>query len=174
MPPKARYTRKRSRKSKNFVAIPVEGEVTIGTLAQNVVTSVGLVDSNLSEDLFVLSTDLTLLVKGATPGEGPLHVGIAHGDYGVTEILEHLDVDRANPGLKIEEERARRFIRKIGSFFHLLAAEILNNGMPIRTKCKFIVEDGKNLSLWVVNRGTGVTTGRVVSFSGYIYGKWLR
>ncbi len=181
MPANRKYTRKQSR-SKNFVAIPVEGNLTLGTLNDQPVVKTGLTTSNLNEDMFVLSTDLSATLTGLTAGEGiPCTVGISHSDYSVTEIDEATDVELLGPGSKIEQERARRLVRKVGSVNESpLATQVQipligrNGSRVIRTKCKFLVSSGKTLDIWLKNRtGSTITTGTILRFDGYIYGRWI-
>ncbi len=176
-------TRKRSRNSKNFVAIPVEGNVTLSTLGSQAVLSANLVEGTLTEDLYVISSDLSATITGLTAGEGaPMDIGIAHSDYSDTEIKENLDVVLLGPGSKIELERTRRLVRKVG-VANLSVSDTLQSVLSmigkggsriIRTKWKFTVQSGKTLDIWIQNRsGATLTTGATFRWSGTVYGRWL-
>ncbi len=178
----AKTAHKRSRNSKNFVAIPVEGNLALSTLGSQAVLSANLIEGTLTEDIFVISSDLSASITGLSAGEGSPHeLGIAHSDYTDVEIKENLDVVLLGPGSKIELERTRRLVRKVG-----VANTFVNSGQTIlefiekngsriiRTKWKFTVQNGKTLDIWVQNRsGATLTTGATLRWSGTIYGRWL-
>ncbi len=166
---------KRGRNRRNFVAIPVERDLTLSTLADDAGIVLSLLGGNFTEDFYWISSDLSWSSKGATAGEGPIVVGLAHGDYTAAEIVENLDVAFLGPGTKIEQERARRLVRRVGeiananSIFH-----IAPEGGLIRTKSKFMVQSGKAANMWVVNKsGAQLTTGQSIHVVGTIYGRWV-
>ncbi len=167
--------KKRGRKrSRNFVAIPFQHELALSTLAANTVIASSPL-SALTEDLYIMSIDSTYVMRDGTAGEGPLDVGWSHGDYTVAEIGQALDSGLSGPGTKIEEEQSRRLVRLSGTFHALAAEEALNNGTKLRTKLKFIIEDGQTIDLFVVNRNTSsLTSGTSIEVSGTIFGVWLR
>ncbi len=176
--PVAKHTRKRNL---NFVAIPFNVNLPLLTLADQTVLTVGLFPAVLNEDFYAISADVNAQVIALTAGEGdPLMAGYAHGDYSVGEIKENLEVSFLGPGSKIEQERARRIIRKCGMFVPVSEAATQmklmgkeGSGM-IRTSLKFVVQDGKNLSFWVHNRSGGsLTTGGTLRLQGTVYGRWI-
>ncbi len=168
---------KHKRSNKNFVAIPVEGSLALGTLAFGDVITANIFAGTLTEDLYVISIDLECQITGLTAGEGqPSHLIIAHGDYSDTEINEHLDVKLLGPGNKLEQERARRLVRKVGIFVSaaLSSAAIALQMDKTRTKIKFVCQSGKDLSIGVNNRsGAALTTGASLRWSGTVYGRWI-
>ncbi len=170
MPPK----RRKSRRSRGFVAIPFFTEITLSTLAQNTALAQALL--TLGEDLYALSIDCLWSLKGLTPGEGPVSVGFAHGDLTVAEITETLDASVSDPDDIIAKERARRPVRRAGLFSGIAATENLNNGVPVRTKLRFSVGDGHSINAFAVNRSGAapLTTGGIVVLAGTIYGRWQR
>ncbi len=172
------------RSNKNFAAIDVDIQLALTTLGDGIVKAQPLFSSVLKEDLFVLSTDLNYSVRDLTAGElQPATVGLAHGDYSVTEIKEKLDNDSyLGPGDKIEQEKSRRLVRKVGTLFPegpgvstvFLYATGRNGGRIIRTKLKFMIQSGHNLQTWVWNRsGAALQTGSVLEVSGTVYGRWV-
>ncbi len=179
----ARYTRrKRSRNSKNFVALPFGATLSLGTLADQAVVSTSLLGGNLTEDLYAISMDVLADIGGLTAGEGePALLGVAHGDYANTEIAEALNVILLGPGNKIEQERARRLVRKVGTFHgndlntQVQMKMIGRDGSRlVRIKLKFMVQSGQDLSIFVQNLSQGtLTTGAVLKFSGTAYGRWI-
>ncbi len=166
--------KRRSNRRKNFVALPFNTTVVLDTLANGAVIAADLLAS-LSEDLYVISVDGTWAMLGHTAGEGPIHVGYAHGDLSVTEIGENLTADLSNPDDIIQKERSRRPVRRAGSFPGLSTEEVLNNGVPLRTTIKFTIGDGNSFDIWAQNvSGATLTTGCTVRLDGTVYGRWLR
>ncbi len=179
----ARKSRTRSRKSKNFVAIPFNGTLALTTIANKAVKVDDALGGALTEDLFVISSDLIGEIQGLTPGEGePSIAGFSHGDYDVTEIGENLNVTLLGPGTKIEQERARRLVRKAGSFLSGGGTNVQTNLSMIgrdgsrisRTKLNFVVQSGKTFNVWLQNLSEATfTTGAILVYSGTLYGRWI-
>ncbi len=170
-------SRKRSRNSKNFVALPVQGSVALGVLASAKVLSANLPAGNFTEDLYAISADIEVAVRGLTGGEGfPSSWGLAHSDYSDVEIEENLEVALLGPGTKIEQERLRRLVRKGGQFKY---ADDANEGLiPLdrshRVPLKFVINDGFSLDIYYYNRsGAALTTGAFMEWNGTIYGRWI-
>ncbi len=170
----------RKRSNKNFVAIPFAGTLALSTLGQGAVLTAGLTGT-LTEDLYAISADVQAEITGLTAGEGnPSHCLISHGDYSDAEVGEQQDVVLLGPGNKIEQERARRLVRRVGIFSpESEAATFLNligkgGSRLLRTKLKFVVNSGKNLDIGVLNRSSAaLTTGASLRFSGILYGRWI-
>ncbi len=177
MAPK-RNTRKRARDQK-FVAISVEAEVPLSTLTENNAVIADIFSGVLTEDLYMISADLTWELEGTlTALEGPIGFGLAHGDFSANEIEAYINLAITGPFDKVQNElnSRGRYIRRVGRFGKLDVSanqSQFNNGLPKRTSLKWINESGQNLSMWVENQGAGATTGRVVSITGTIYGRWL-
>ncbi len=165
---------KKRRSNRNFVAIPVTSAITLSTLANGTVLTASLLGT-LTEDLFVISADLEWTLRDVTAGEVPIEVGLAHSDYSVGEILENLDVSFLGPGSKIEQERARRLIRRSGIFNDgAKTDQEMGHGLPVKTKCKWVAQDGQDLNAFAVNRsGATLTTGAVIQIHGTVYGRWI-
>ncbi len=177
----ANKTRKRSRNSKNFVALPFNVDLSLVTLGDQVVADLGIT-TTLTEDLYVISVDLAASIDGLTAGQGvPSDIGNFHGDYNVTEVKEHLDVALAGPANKIEQERTRRLVRKAGVMNSFDTSDKTETTMLgrlgsriIRVKTKFIIQNGKTLNVFIQNRsGAALTTGATLRTSGTIYGRWM-
>lgn len=170
--------RKRTHKgSRNFVAIPVNTTITLGTLASGVVLAADLFQGNLTEDLYCMSADLQWSIRDLTAGDEPIAVGLAHSDYTVTEIKENIDGGLLGPGNKIEQEQARRLVRKAGVFMSpdpTSTGGDLNDGKPKRSKVKWMIDSGKTLNIWAQNlSGAALQTGSVVRVIGTVYGRWV-
>ncbi len=68
----------------------VDHEETLGTLAAADVQANNLADT-LDEEAFLISCDLSWTHRNLTAGEGPLVVGVCHGDYAASEIEAYLE-----------------------------------------------------------------------------------
>ncbi len=174
MPPSRRRAPRRRRRDRNFVAIPFQAALTLGTLADDTVISGSPI--TLGEDLFVISVDTLAALRGLTAGDVPITVGYAHGDLTDTEIGEALSANLTDPDDIIARERARRPVRKVGTFAHGADVDqVLNNGVPIRTSAKFSIGDGHTFDLFAINRSGGqLQTGAVIEFEGTVFGRWQR
>ena len=163
------------RRKKNFAAVPFRGSISLLTTAANTVVDAPMFDSVLLEDLFCLSADVTAQIRGLTATEGPTEFGFAHSDYSEGEVEEYLSVSYIGPDNKIEQERARRAIRRIGSFSGLDTNEEFNDGRKYRQVVKFTIGNGFNMNVWAANRSAGAyTTGASLTFQGTMYGRWQR
>ncbi len=176
----ANKSRRRSRKG--FVAILVDATITIGAVGSKAVAIADLMGGNLTEDFYAISTDLQAQVLGLTAGEGdPSMCILAHGDYTVAEIAEALVVKLLGPGSKIEQERTRRLVRKVGPFYGDGTATQTTSNLEgrqgpglVRTALKFIINSGKTLSVGFYNNsGATMTTGATVRVTGTVYGRWI-
>jgi len=122
---------------------------------------------------FAVSMDGLWSLLNATPGEGPIEVGVAHSDYSDAEIEEWIE-NQGSWGSSdlVGQEVAKRKIRSVGEFANDVTDEVLNDGKPIRTRLRFMLNAGATLKYWAYNRsGAALTTGASVSLSGNI---WLR
>ncbi len=166
--------RRRGRRS-GFVAIPFQAVLNLGTLNTDLVLAADALGNALGEDLFVISIACDTALRGLTAGEGPITIGFAHSDLSVTEIAEALVAEVSDPDDIIAKERARRPVRRHGTFSGLATEEALDNGQTKKTTMKFSIGDGHNISCWAQNRsGANLTTGGSVVFDGTIFGRWQR
>ncbi len=160
---------------KNFHPIPFRDSIQLLTLATNTTLIADMLDTNLGEDYFFISMDILATIREQSANEGPIEFGIAHEDYSAAEVEEHLSVSFVNPDNKIEQERARRKVRRVGHFPGLLATEVFNDGRKYRQTIKFSVGNGFNMSFFAANRSSAaLTTGTVIEFSGTFFGRWQR
>ncbi len=137
----------------------------MSTLGDDAIISGNLHDIAPVESLFSIALDL--YVGWAEGGEGPLAVGIAHGDYSDAEILECLKADTLDLANKIEREQAKRLVRSVGYITGLDADGAMNDGKMIRVKSRFHLEEGQNMKFWVWNRSKGaLSTGADVQVFG--------
>ncbi len=165
---------RKAKNSKNFVAIPFNISIGLGTLGDDVVIFGGGITPTLIRGLFVISIDGYWALRGLTAGEGPIQVGYSHNDLTVAEVAEKLDVVLPDPGDIIERERSRRPVRNAGMFPGILANEVLADGRAVRTKIKFSVGETHALNSFVRNlSGSALTTGAVVDVVGTVYARWI-
>ena len=99
---------------RNFVAIPFQTKINVGTPNNGDVVSVAAF--TLGEDLFHISVEGSWTRIGGTAGEGPILVGYAHGDLTDIEIGEALDASLSDPDDIIAKEKSRRPVRRAGNF----------------------------------------------------------
>lgn len=173
----------KNRRRKGIVAIPIQGSEPLLTLADQSVLTEDALGGNLTEDFYAISCDVSMSMRSLTAGEGdPMTAIFAHGDYSDSEIAEALTVKLLGPGNKIEQERQRRLVRKIG-VFHQEGDQVdtftsMNmrgkGGSPNpRVKLGFVIQSGKTLNIGVQNRSGGaLTTGALYEWDGMLYGRW--
>jgi len=158
---------KHTSRRRGFRRLPIDKTLTVGSLLSAAVIKADW-NSVVDSDMFAISMDAIWGKSGGTPGEGPLTVGVAHGDYTAAEIEEHLDVIGSwDSGDKILNEQRRRKVRTVGSFPNSVEDEVLNDGRLIKTKLGFVVEIGETLSTWAWNRSAAtIATGVLVVIDG--------
>lgn len=133
--------------------------ISLGTLADQ--TAVKATLATLASGGFIVAADLMWAIRDVVSGEGPIEVGVAHGDYSVTELKEALEASAsADPGDLVAREHARRLLRKSGFFPGFSTEEVLNDGRVKRTKVRFALADGSTLAAYAYNRsGAALTVG---------------
>ncbi len=170
--------KKRGKNRRNFVAASFSGQLSLSTLANNIVLLTSLFGSNFLEDIYIISIDCLWALRGATVGEAPIEVGFSHSDLNVTEVLEALNVELISPDDIVQRERSRRPVRRAGQFPSVNVSNedvVLNDGKKIRTTIKFSIGNDFNMSVFAVNRtGATLTTGAIVTFNGTLFGRWQR
>ncbi len=162
-------------KGKSRIAvINVNEVITLGALASGVVIST---ETDVFErEFWAVSTDINWTMKAHTAGEGPIEVGVAHGDYTVAELKENLDLTgMEDPGDLVAKEQGRRLVCRSATFIGDAALETLNDGLPIRTRLQFPqVGSAPQIAFWAQNLDTDpLTTGSLISARGKIYGRWM-
>lgn len=157
---------------RGFRALPIDKTLTAGTPAAGAVVKADM-NSVVDSDFYCISIDCTWGKSNGTIGEGPIVVGIAHGDYSAAQIEEHLEsIASWDSGDKLAQEKRRRQVRTVGIFPQSELDEVLNNGMRIKTKLGFVLQIGETLSVWVWNKSAAVlATGVLISVQGMLYGR---
>ncbi len=153
----------------------VDETLTLSTLAAKTAISDGF-DEVVNERTLVSSLVATYALAAFTKstGDGPILVGVAHGDYTTAEIEEFVEMtDSWDEGNLVEQEIAKRKIRRIGIFDNPVdeaAVSVLNDGKPIKTKLNWILLQGQTLKVWAYNMGTSAlaTTSPLVLLEGHV------
>ncbi len=145
------------RKMGRYIRGSIDVKVDLGTLAAGIAVS-GATGS-VNERTLCSSIVCTYSLSEFTPaaGDGPITVGVAHGEYNVTEIKEYLEnAGSWTEGDKLAQEIGGRQIRRIGTFRTpdgVTAAAVLNDGKPIKTKLNWILNQAQTLDFWAFNDG---------------------
>lgn len=161
---------KKGRKGR-ITAVRAHGELALSTLGDNATLGANMFASAVEgSDIYLISGDILLNMKGMAGSEGPILVGCAHDDYTDAEVTENLQADHLDFSDKIEMEKARRVVREWGQFSALDTDEVLNDGKPLRVRFRFRSEEGHNVKIWAHNfSGATLTTGAVLGWSGKVY-----
>ena len=157
-----------------YVRGGIDLTLDLGTLASKTAVLVGA--DAVNERTLVSSIVCAYSVGDLTQaaGDGPILVGLAHGDYSLVEINEYLEQTTSwDEGDKASQEISKRQIRRVG----LLAGpestagfiSVLNDGKPVKTKLNWIINQGQSISFWAYNAGDSAlaTTDPDVKFIGH-------
>ncbi len=172
--PMAAHRKKRRRYNPNFRAVPIQSSVALGTLGAGVLIGADLLAASDS-DFYAISIDLSWSINGLTAGEGPIEVGLAHGDYTDAEVEAYIEESaQLTRGNLIAKEVMSRKVRTVGTFAPGATTEaVLQNGMKVRTKLGWQVTTGETIRVWARNPTSGaLTTGAAVSAIGKFYIRW--
>lgn len=165
---------RKGRRGRLFVPRMSES-LACGALASNTVVSAAF-GNTLDQECYAISTDCVVSGHGFTTGEGPILVGLAHGDYTAAEIEEWLEANASWASSdQIANERAKRKCRIIGYLEEMTGGDrLVNNGKKSRVKLGWKVQEGETFQLWAYNEGSAVlTTGGIVEIKGPVYFKPL-
>ncbi len=167
-----KHGRGRGKRRYSLRRVAVTPGIALGNLVTLIVVK-GNVVGNADGAYRAISLKGTWSIEGHTAGEGPIVVGFAHDDYTVTEIKEALESAASiSIGNKVENERARRLVRKVGTFSGQTTDETLNDGKPIHTRLNWAIPIGTNLAMFAYNDGSGqLTTGTEMRFNGNLWVK---
>jgi len=152
----------------------VDESLVLTTLAARTLAAIAF-DETVNErtlvSSLVASWSLDDLTAGA--GIGPILVGVAHSDYSTAEIEEFIENTGSwDEGDLVQQEVGKRKIRTVGTFESAIsgvAAAVLNDGKPIKTRLNWILLQGQTLKVWAYNLGTAAvaTTVPEVSVQGH-------
>ncbi len=161
--------RRSKRRGRAFTLRPVRMSANSGdlsTLATVTAIRSTLIAAPVGSSYRVMSLKATWSIVPFAAGDGPLVVGISHGDYSVAQIKEFIEASGAiDLGDKAAQEKANRLIRIVGT--HTDGQKVLNDGRPIKTRLNWHITQGKALSYFVYNDGAGsLTTGSFHKVNG--------
>ncbi len=165
---------KKTPKRRRFNLRKVKASPSVGiTTLASVTAFTGVFFGNADGAYRPVSMESTWSMEDHVPGEGPILVGYAHGDYTVAEIKEFiLSGSSINIGNMVERERAERRIRHVGTFSGENASETLNDGRPIKTRLNWRIPIGTNLNVWFFNDSINALSGStVMKVNGH---SWVR
>ncbi len=159
--------------SQNYRKVQIEEQMGLTTLATKTALAAVIVGAP-NDTVRVSSVKLNnvwddMTGTGGTANEdGPLLIGVAHGDYSVTEIKEFLEASTSiDFGDKIAAERTRRLIRVIGTLSAMQISDPANGGLR-KIKLNWLLEEGSTLNIWAFNTGgSSLTTGSQLNVSGH-------
>ncbi len=153
----------------------VDEDLDFTSLAAKSLVSV-VFDDTVNAYTRISSLVATYSLSSFTPGgnDGPLVVGVALSDYTDAEIEAFIELDDSwQKGALIEQEIAKRFIRRIGYLVQPVDSShwgVMNDGRPIKTKLNWTLDSGQTLRLWVYNQGSSAvaTTSPFVHAAGHV------
>lgn len=154
---------KRPQRRRALIVGSINFTLALSTLADQTLIS-GTVGANPGTETFLLSTKCTWSLDNGVKGEGPIIVGVAHEDYTDAEIEAWIENTGSwTPFNLVQREIAKRKIRMVGSFANdggtTLSTERLNDGLPIKTICRWSNGDTQSLKIWAFNKAGGSLTG---------------
>lgn len=152
---------------------PFEGDMALTTLGTDQLLSGTLTNFGTTK-VQCISADCYWSYDGLTAGEGPLRVGFNNSDLTDDQCEEALDAAPTSQADIILMERTKRPVREAGRFAGLSTNEVLNDGVAVRTRLGFVLDEGAELDFWVRNEGeAALTTGSRMKVSGKLYMRWI-
>ncbi len=164
--------KKPRRKRVRLIKGTLEHNLVLATLA----AAVGILEATdtVVDRSYLLSVEATYAIEGMTQADGPIKLYWAHSDYTLAEIEQYIESTTAwSDADEISKEISRRKIRQVGVIGPPAvtgAAAPLADGMPVKTKIGFVVNEGQGLNLVAYNDGgAALTTGAVVRVDGHCW-----
>lgn len=150
--------KRKGRRRRPYLGGRIDHKLQLGTLAAT--TLIGSLNSDaLTEKAFCSSIDCTWGLQGMTDNtdDGPIVVGVAHGDYSDAEVEAWFELEGSwEEGALIEKEISNRKCRIVGTFEGQLGPdqqEVLGDGRRIKTKLNWQLLTGQTLRFWAYNAG---------------------
>lgn len=160
-----------------YIKGKLEIDGALGALATKALVAIPTAEVT-KERMFVSSIKATWALKdlALSPDDGPVLVGLAHGDYTAAEIEQVIEnAGSWDEGDLVNQEVGKRKVRIVGTFRATgVAAEaaqtfVLNEGRPITTKMGWILTTGKGIDFWAYNQGTGaLVAGAFLHIYGHV------
>jgi len=157
-----------------YIRGKIEIDGALGALASKSLVAVPTSEVT-SERMWLSSVKATWSLKdlAAVVDDGPVIVGLAHGDYSAAEIEAVIEnAGSWDEGDLVSQEIGSRKVRIVGTFrtqqADVVAAKVLNDGRMITTKCGWILTTGKAIDFWAYNVGAdALTTGSALHVYGH-------
>ncbi len=167
--PKSSKTRKVRRPVYPLV---VKKTLTVGALVAQDLISSALTDT-ANDTMYAITLEATWTLNDHTAAEGPIDIGIAHSSYTAAEIEEWMESSGAwDRGDKVTIEQSRRFCRRVGTFPGLATDEVLNDGLPVKTRVRFLIQEGDTFQVFAFNSSSAtLTDGSLVKCNGVLWAK---
>ncbi len=172
----ARKPTRRKRRMGKYIRGKIEVDGALGALATKALVAIPTAEVT-RERMWLSSVKGSWALKDLTlsADDGPVLVGLAHGDYSAAEIEEFIENTGSwDEGDLVQQEVGKRKVRIVGTFRALGAVAeseqtfVLNEGRPITTKCGWILTTGKAIDFWAYNMGTGtLITGSFLHVYGH-------
>lgn len=166
--------RRQRRRSAPLVPIKQDTSITLSTLANDTVLKQDN-NVNLTQDVRCISMSWIASYRNHTAGQGPLVMGLAREELGVSEIAEALDAAPTSQHDVPAIEHTKRFVRTKGYFDGLGTEEKFDEGRVQKMRINMLVPAGKALPvLWSRNRsGATLTTGTIIDIQQTWWVRWL-
>ncbi len=151
----------------------IKGHIDIDAVLDTLAGATGILDPTdvVDDRSFLLSVEATYTLNNLTAGQGPLDVYLAHSDYTLAEVEEFIELQTGwGDADEISKEIGRRRIRHVGAFSGVANEEVMNDGKPIKTPIRFVVNEGQGLNVVTYNdSGSILTTGAAVRIKGHCW-----
>ncbi len=166
---------RRRRAMGRYIRGSVDEDMALGTLAAKTLVIQAFGDVVTERTLVTsLVAQWSLIGKTVADNQGPIMVGVSHGDYTAAEV--EVWIERQNSWKEadlVAREISGRKIRRIGVFTQQgidLGAMTLNGGRPVKTKLNWILNAGVTIDFWAYNNGSAAlaTTDPNVVVSGHV------
>ncbi len=174
--------RRNRRRAGKLITATVNKTLALSTLGAGTLLSAEMI-ANGVEKVFVISADLLFSLKDATQADGPITVGISHGDFSDAEVEAWYE---SALGLTLVDKVAQevqsrgRFIKTVGQLNAGQAGTAssgtetasLNGGIPIRVPIKMVLRALQEIRFWAYNEdAAALQTGSIVNVSGKLYAR---
>ncbi len=166
---------RRRRRMGRYIRGEIDEGFGLSTLASRTLLGADF-DNTVSERTLVSSIVASYSLEGlvSVADDGPIAVYISHSDYTDAERQAVIDATQSwDEGDLIGQEVAKRKMRHIGTFKKVVdasgvAALVLNDGKPIKTKLNWILTTGMTLNVSAFNLGSdALTTGATLFVQGH-------
>ncbi len=159
--------------SQNYRKVQIDEQLGLTTLATKLAL-VAVIVAGATDKIRISSVKLNCVwddmtgTGGTANEDGPLLIGVAHGDYTVTEVKEFIEASSSvDFDDKIAAERSRRLIRVIGTLSAMQISDPANGGLR-KIKLNWVLGEASTLNIFAFNTGgSALTTGSQLSVSGH-------